>query len=168
MAQPLGLSKDGYEVQFATNHLGHATLIKQLLPIMLTTAEQPEADVRTIFLSSVGWRFRPNGGIQFLGLNTMQDFGILGSWRRYGQSKLTNIVYTTELAHRYPNITTVSVHPGVVKPDLVGNLGLVMQSFRIRRKFRRRAKPIMGSYGIKEGNYREWCRLHASRDSEQF
>ncbi len=129
MAQPLGLSKDGYEVQFATNHLGHATLIKQLLPIMLTTAEQPEADVRTIFLSSVGWRFRPNGGIQFLGLNTMQDFGILGPWRRYGQSKLANIVYATELAHQYPNIMTVSVHPGVVKPDLVGNLGLVDKAF---------------------------------------
>ncbi len=59
----------------------------------------------------------------------MQDFGILGPWRQYGQSKLANIVYATELAHRYPNIMTASVHPGVVKPDLVGTLGLVDKAF---------------------------------------
>ncbi len=96
---------------------------------MLKTAEPPEADVRIIFVSSVGWRFRPSGGIQFLGHKTMQDFGILGPWRRYGQSQLANNVYATESAHRYPNITTVSVHPGIVKTDPVGSLGLVDKAF---------------------------------------
>ena len=39
------------------------------------------------------------------------------------QSKLANIVYAAELARRYPSITSVSVHPGVVKTDLVNRLG---------------------------------------------
>lgn len=38
------------------------------------------------------------------------------------QSKLANIVYAAELARRYPNITSVSVHPGVVETPLVTNL----------------------------------------------
>ncbi len=123
MAQPLELSKDGYEVQFATNHLGHAMLIKQLLPIMVKTAEQAESDVRIVFVSSVAWRVHPSGGVQFSGLKTTQDFGVFGPWKRYGQSKLANVVYAAELARRYPSITSVSLHPGVVKTDLVGNLG---------------------------------------------
>lgn len=53
MTQPPELSKDGYEVQFATNHLDYATLIKQLLPKMLKTAEQFGADVRIVFVSFV-------------------------------------------------------------------------------------------------------------------
>ena len=125
MAQPPELSKDGYEIQFATNHLGHAMLVKQLLPTMLKTAEQPGADSRIIFISSVGWRVHPSAGIQFSRLKTTQDFSALGPWRRYGQSKLANIVYAAELARRYPSITTVSLHPGAVKTDLVGNLGFL-------------------------------------------
>lgn len=124
MAQPLELSKDGYEIQFATNHLGHALLIKKLLPTMVKTAKEPDSDVRILFLTSVAYMFHPSGGIQFSGLKTKQDFGIGGTWRRYGQSKLANIVYPAELARRHPSITSVSLHPGVVKTDLLGNLGL--------------------------------------------
>src|SRR5262249_20169093 len=48
MAVPAGTTKDGYEIQFGTNHLGHAALIKLLLPTLLSTAEQPESDVRIV------------------------------------------------------------------------------------------------------------------------
>ena len=40
----------------------------------------------------------------------------------FSQSKLANIVYTAELARRYPQILCVSVHPGVVTTDLVNSL----------------------------------------------
>ena len=123
------LSKDGYEIQWATNHLGHALLIKKLLPTMLKTAEKPGSDVRILFLSSVAWSLSPSGGIQFSRLKTTQDFIFLGPWRRYGQSKLANIVYAAELARRYPSITSVSLHPGVVKTDLVGNLSFGDKAF---------------------------------------
>lgn len=123
MALPPGLTSDGYEVQFGTNHLGHALLVKLLLPILLQTVEQvPNSDVRIVFLTSIGFRFHPSGGIVFETLRTTQDFGILGPWSRYAQSKLANIVYAAELARRYPRITTVSVHPGVAATGLVSNL----------------------------------------------
>ena len=129
MAHPPGLSKDGYEIQFATNHLGHAMLIKELLPTLLKTAEQPESDVRIVSNTSLGWRVHPKGGIQFSTLNTIQDSPLLGKWYRYGQSKLANIVYAAELARRYPSITSLSIHPGVIATELVGNLGLINRAF---------------------------------------
>lgn len=45
------------------------------------------------------------------------------------QSKLANIVYAAEFARRYPSITAVSVHPGVVATDLVNNLGVIKRGF---------------------------------------
>jgi NAD(P)-dependent dehydrogenase (short-subunit alcohol dehydrogenase family) len=70
MATPASLSKDGYEIQFATNHLGHALLIKSLLPTMLKTASQPNSDVRIINLSSVAHTTTPTSGIEFAKLKT--------------------------------------------------------------------------------------------------
>ncbi|KAL4974914.1 hypothetical protein BDW66DRAFT_152377 [Aspergillus desertorum] len=47
MATPPGLTRDGYEVQFGTNHLGHALLIRKLPPVLKSTAAlQPGADAR--------------------------------------------------------------------------------------------------------------------------
>lgn len=45
-----------------------------------------------------------------------------GTWIRYGQSKLANILYAKSLAKEYPQITSVAVHPGVISTGLVGNL----------------------------------------------
>lgn len=124
MALPPQTSTDGYEIQFATNHLAHALLIRLLLPTMLRTADLPGADVRIITVTSVGWRLYPKGGIVFKTLNSKQDFGVMGPWRRYGQSKLANILYAAELARHHPKLTSISVHPGVVATDLVNTLGV--------------------------------------------
>ena len=123
MATPPGLTTDGYEVQFGTNHLGHALLLKLLLPTLLRTAEEPESDVRIVCLASLGAFLHPKGGIAFKDLRTTQDYGKIAAWERYGQSKLANILYAAELARQYPTITSLSIHPGVVGTDLVGNLG---------------------------------------------
>ncbi|KAK9481961.1 hypothetical protein V1527DRAFT_477938 [Lipomyces starkeyi] len=122
MAAPPGLTSDGYEIQFGTNHLGHALLIKKLLPLLLHTAEVPSGDVRIIVLSSLGFFLHPRSGIVFDSLKTIQDFGFFWAWRRYGQSKLANILYARELASRYPSLTSVSIHPGVVATGLIDNL----------------------------------------------
>lgn len=119
MARPPSTSKDGYEIQFAINHLGHALITKKLLPTILRTAELPGADVRIVSLSSVAWRGHPAGGIVFKTLKSGQDFGFIGPWKRYGQSKLANILYPAELARRYPQVTAVSIHPGIVETDLI-------------------------------------------------
>lgn len=120
MAHPAALSKDGYEIQFATNHLGHAMLTRCLLPTLLRTAEAPNSDVRIINLTSLGYAFHPSSGISFKELNSGSPMKrmLLGGWVRYGHSKLANILYAAELARRHPQITSVSVHPGVVMTDL--------------------------------------------------
>jgi retinol dehydrogenase-12 len=118
---PLGLSEDGYEIHFGVNYLGHALLIKLLLPLLLKTTEiQP--DVRVILLASSGYRFHDPRGIIFKDLKTTQQnltrLGMFGGMLRYFQSKLAIILYTVELARRYPMIKVVAVHPGIVDSPL--------------------------------------------------
>ncbi|KAJ5608048.1 hypothetical protein N7537_004667 [Penicillium hordei] len=119
MAQPPGQTVDGYELQFGTNHLGHALLIKKLLPLL-----EASTDPRIVLLTSQGKGLHPPGGIVFDKLKTTQDIAFGGPWVRYGQSKLANLIYARELAKRFPAITSVSVHPGVVETGLVSNLGI--------------------------------------------
>jgi NAD(P)-dependent dehydrogenase (short-subunit alcohol dehydrogenase family) len=123
MAQPPILSTDAFEIQFAVNHLAHAMTIQTLLPTLLATASQPDSDVRVITLSSQGYRFHPRPGILFTELSSHSPISrwFLGPRIRYGQSKLANILYAAELARRYPQLTSVSVHPGVVMTYLITN-----------------------------------------------
>jgi NAD(P)-dependent dehydrogenase (short-subunit alcohol dehydrogenase family) len=120
MAVPADLTKDGYEIQFGTNHLGHALLMKHLLPMMLYTSDT-YGDARIVSLTSIGMRL--SSGIMFESLQTKQD-SVFGRWYRYFQSKLANVLYGAEIARRFPTISFAVVHPGVIKTDLVTNLGL--------------------------------------------
>jgi NAD(P)-dependent dehydrogenase (short-subunit alcohol dehydrogenase family) len=116
MAVPPGLTEEGLEVQFGTNYFGHAILLRLLLPTILnTSAESTGADVRLVVLSSFGHTMHPPGGIQFENLKAA-DCGT--PWQRYGQSKLADILLAKSMAKRYPRITSVSVHPGLVKTSL--------------------------------------------------
>ncbi|KAK7423808.1 hypothetical protein QQZ08_008851 [Neonectria magnoliae] len=123
MGVDAGLTADGFEVQFGTNHLGNATLLLRLLPVMRRTAAQPGADVRYVALTSLGYRGHPGEGIRFGTLRTPQADMPLGTWGRYGQSKLASVVFARELARREPGIAGVVVHPGVVRTELVTELG---------------------------------------------
>ncbi|KAK4234215.1 short-chain dehydrogenase TIC 32, chloroplastic [Achaetomium macrosporum] len=124
MAVPAGVSKDGYEIHFATNHLGHALLIYKLLPLLSRTADLEGSDVRIILVTSTAWRGTPPGGIVFDKVKTNQEMAVLGRWLRYGQSKLANMIFARELAARYPKILSFSITPGVVSTGLVTDLGL--------------------------------------------
>ncbi|KAK3348855.1 hypothetical protein B0T25DRAFT_546660 [Lasiosphaeria hispida] len=115
MATPAGLTKEGYEIQFGTNHVGHALLTKLLLPLLQKTLPV-NPDVRIIVISSVGHQLCPTGGILFDTLKTTQEQ--VNSLTRYGQSKLANLLFAAELARRYPQIKSVSVHPGPVNTNL--------------------------------------------------
>jgi NAD(P)-dependent dehydrogenase (short-subunit alcohol dehydrogenase family) len=123
VAKPPGLSKDGWEIQFAVNHLAHAMIVKMVLPALQAAAVKPDSDVRVVMVSSLGFRFASGSGIKFATLNTVQD-GLMGPWVRYGQSKLGNVLLAREIARRYPNITAVSVQPGVTQTELVSSTRL--------------------------------------------
>ncbi|KAF2024805.1 NAD(P)-binding protein [Setomelanomma holmii] len=126
IAKPPIVSVDGYEIQFATNHLGHAMLTKHLLPYLLKAAEEPNSDVRVIANTSDGYEGHRmiKGGIAFDVLEKRSGMNrwFLGPWQRYGQSKLANILYAAELARRHPNITSVVIHPGVVRTPMYDDL----------------------------------------------
>lgn len=69
MNRPPATSKDGYENQFATSHLGHALFIRNLLPLNEKTASEG-GNGRTVILSSTAWGLHPSGGTQFDRLRT--------------------------------------------------------------------------------------------------
>ncbi|KAH7016587.1 hypothetical protein B0J12DRAFT_611131 [Macrophomina phaseolina] len=115
-ATPPGLTEDGYELQFGTNHMGPALLTKLLMPLLLKTAALPQNDVRIVNISSTLYKTAPKAGL-LLSQNktTLSDQPIAA---RYGQSKLANIYFTKMLAEHYPSITSVALHPGEVKTGI--------------------------------------------------
>ncbi len=113
MALPPGLTDDGYELQFGTNHLGHALLIKKILPVLEHTAKVNQGtSPRIIIFSSKAYEYASE--ILLEQIRTGQDSWFLGRQKRYQQSKLANVLYAHELARHYPDVTTVSLHPGSV------------------------------------------------------
>ncbi|CAD6569277.1 MAG: hypothetical protein ASARMPRED_002704, partial [Alectoria sarmentosa] len=124
MATPPALTKDGFEMQFGVNYIAHALFVKLFLPMLLETAELPEADVRIVILTSLGYRLAPKAGIDFKNVKTKQDTGPGAPWTRYGQSKTAGLLMAVELARRYPQITSTAIHPGVINTGLVSGLPL--------------------------------------------
>ncbi|PKS05178.1 hypothetical protein jhhlp_008546 [Lomentospora prolificans] len=117
MAAPPGLTRDGYEMQFGTNHMGHAFFAKLLLPTLVQTAAVPGSDVRVVSLSSDGHAMLSKGGFDFNSLKT--DAEAMGAYNRYFQSKLANVLWARQLAKEYPQLTVAAVHPGLVNTNLL-------------------------------------------------
>lgn len=114
MAVPPGKTASGQDIQLGTNHVGHFLLTKLLLPTLTRTAERYNPDVRVLSVSSEAWNMAPN-------LDTIlstERLTATGPWTRYGASKAANIMFASELARRYPTLTSVSLHPGIIKTDL--------------------------------------------------
>lgn len=126
MCVPKATTKDGYEIHFAVNHLAHALLMKTLLPTLQRTAKSG-SDVRVVLVSSLAFQF--GLGIDFAGLRSERSLWVLGGWRRYGESKLANLLYAQQFAAHYPEITTVSIHPGIIKTGLWSDLSLFNSAF---------------------------------------
>ncbi|MBU6244584.1 MAG: SDR family NAD(P)-dependent oxidoreductase [Actinomycetales bacterium] len=112
MAVPRRLTADGYETQFATNHLGHFALTGLLLPAL---AARP--NTRVVTVSSQAHRF---GRMQFDDLMGERRYN---AWRAYGQSKLANLLFTSELQRRLDlaglSITACAAHPGFAATNLI-------------------------------------------------
>lgn len=118
MALPPGTTKEGYEIQLGTNYVGHALLTKLLMPTLLHTAKEPAADVRIINMSSESNVFASRPDVLF----DKSKLDAQTAMTRYGYSKLASILFTQELAKRYPTITSVAVHPGLIVTGLWDSL----------------------------------------------
>ena len=115
MCVPPTTTEEGFEIQFGVNHMGHALLTRLLLPA-LKNAIGVGQDARVVTLASSSEAQSPAEGLRLdVVRSAMANFD---NWHRYGQSKLANVLYTRALAERYPDVTFVSLHPGVVKTGL--------------------------------------------------
>lgn len=113
MGCPPKQTKDGYEIQMGTNHVGHALLLKLLTPLLLKTATSHP--VRIVSLASSAWKYAGPEKIQFETLKSLEGVSPV---KRYIQSKTANMLYPQEFAKRYPQLTIVSVDPGEVATQL--------------------------------------------------
>jgi NAD(P)-dependent dehydrogenase (short-subunit alcohol dehydrogenase family) len=111
MAAPRRLTKDGFESQFGTNHLGHFALTGLLLPNLLK-APAP----RVVTVSSTMHR---GGTMNFDDLHGERKYG---RWRAYSQSKLANLMFCFELQRRATEagsaLLSVAAHPGYAATNL--------------------------------------------------
>jgi NAD(P)-dependent dehydrogenase (short-subunit alcohol dehydrogenase family) len=111
MAPPRRTTKDGFESQFGTNHLGHFALTGQLLPRLLA-APAP----RVVTLSSGAHRI---GRINFSNLQGERRYV---AWLAYGQSKLANLMFALELQRRATaagtDLKSMAAHPGYAATNL--------------------------------------------------
>jgi len=109
MMLPEGRTRDGFETQFGTNHLGHFALTNLLLPHITD---------RVVTVSSGAHRMG-DGYIHFENLNLD---GIYGPQRAYSQSKLANLLFTLELQRRLAEsgsrVRALAAHPGWAATNL--------------------------------------------------
>ena len=112
MVPPLGRTKQGFELQLGTNHLGHFALAGRLLPLVLRTAgarvvvvSSAAQNIGRIDRDDLNWEHRP-----------------YRAWAAYGQSKLANQLFALELHRRLSaagsGVRVTSAHPGFTATDL--------------------------------------------------
>jgi NAD(P)-dependent dehydrogenase (short-subunit alcohol dehydrogenase family) len=111
MAPPRRQSADGFELQLATNHLGHFALTGLLLERM-----QGREDARVVTVSSTAHKM---GRIDFDDLQRERRYF---RWTAYGQSKLANLLFARELDRRLraagSTVRSVAAHPGYAATNL--------------------------------------------------
>jgi NAD(P)-dependent dehydrogenase (short-subunit alcohol dehydrogenase family) len=119
MVPPFSHTKQGFELQFGTNHLGHFALTARLFPLLDRTPGS-----RIVVVSSTAQNF---GKIAFDDLSWKTRS--YSAFRAYGQSKLANIMFTLELARRLKSagshVLVTAAHPGYTATDLQRESGFV-------------------------------------------
>lgn len=115
MTTPKDTTKDGFELQFGTNHLGHFALTGLLLDALLDVD-----GARIVTVSSNGHKM--GGAIHWDDLQWERSYSRMGA---YTQSKLANLLFTYELQRRLaPRGKTIAVaaHPGTATTELARSL----------------------------------------------
>jgi NAD(P)-dependent dehydrogenase (short-subunit alcohol dehydrogenase family) len=120
MMPPFGLTKDGFELQFGTNHLGHFALTGLLLNNLLTVPGS-----RVVTVSSNGHR---QGRMNFADLQSTRHYQRMAA---YGRSKLANLMFTYELQRRLSaagaKTLALAAHPGTARTELTRHMPRMAQ-----------------------------------------
>lgn len=118
MAPPQGVTPQGFEWQFGTNHLGHFTLTNLLLP---------QITDRLVTLSSTAHE---------IGKINLEDLSFenrrYSRWPAYGQSKLANLMFAYELQRKLDavgsDLKSHACHPGYASTNLQSHTGSALQN----------------------------------------
>jgi NAD(P)-dependent dehydrogenase (short-subunit alcohol dehydrogenase family) len=118
MAVPEGRTKDGFETQIGTNHLGHFALTGLLLSHVTDRVVQIASGahrIGKIDLEDLNWERRS-----------------YKRWPAYGQSKLANLLFMFELQRRLAEagspVRAVAAHPGYASTELQSRTGNALQN----------------------------------------
>ncbi|MEU9380048.1 oxidoreductase [Streptomyces sp. NPDC048279] len=141
MMLPEQSTKDGFEMQFGTNHLGHFALTNLLLPYLTD---------RVVTLSS-GLHRGGEGVIHFADVNLR---GAYNPSRAYAQSKLANLLFTLELQRRLAEagspVRALAAHPGYAATNLqshtanpLARLGMRLGNLLVAQDDRAGALPTL-------------------------
>jgi NAD(P)-dependent dehydrogenase (short-subunit alcohol dehydrogenase family) len=122
MGTPNWATKDGFDLQFGINYLGHFALTGLLLDRVLAAP-----DSRIVTVSSAAHRLKAR--IQFDNLQGERSYNSLGA---YALSKLANLLFAYELQRRLADSSTtisVAAHPGGSKTELARNSSAPVRAF---------------------------------------
>ncbi|MFF1318655.1 oxidoreductase [Streptomyces chartreusis] len=121
---PEARTKDGFEMQFGTNHLGHFALTNLLLPHITD---------RVVTLSSTGHKAPGNPRIRFDNLDLAGEYQPMAA---YSQSKLANLLFTLELQRRLAAagspVRALAAHPGWAATNLQSNDASLLRGLALR------------------------------------
>lgn len=117
MATPELRTAGGWELQFATNHLGHFALTLGLQPALAAAGKADRA--RVVVVSSVG---HLNGPVLFDDVNFERH--PYDPWAAYSQSKTANVLFAVEAAKRWAadGVTVNALTPGRIRTNLMRHL----------------------------------------------
>lgn len=143
-------TKDGFELQFGTNHLGHFALTALLLDILKNTPES-----RVVTQSSIAHTMI--GNVHLQDLNWEKSYS---RTQAYSQSKLANLLFTYELDRRLKkhgwNVHALAAHPGVTNTNLFKTSGFNALAKLITQPVELGALPILRAAtepGLKGAEY---------------
>lgn len=112
MAPPFGKTRDGFETQFGTNHLGHFVFVNRIAGLL-------KAGSRVVSLASAGHRFS-DVDLEDPNFETTEytPFGA------YGRSKTANVLFAVEFdrRHKARGVRATAVHPGGIQTELSRHL----------------------------------------------
>jgi NAD(P)-dependent dehydrogenase (short-subunit alcohol dehydrogenase family) len=109
LAGTRGLTQDGFELAFGTTHLGHFAFTTRVLPLLA-----PRRGARVVNVASASHYHAKPIDWDALRRPTESVTGMA----EYAVSKLANVLFTKELARRYPRLGAHALHPGTIASDI--------------------------------------------------
>jgi len=153
MNVPERRTADGFELQFGTNHLGHFALTGLLLPGLLSRADAgTDTGTGTDTVAEAGRKARVVTLSSALHRRGRMDFDdLMGEqkykpWAAYGQSKLANLLFTSELQRRADAagapLLALAAHPGYARTNLQ-SVGASMRGSGFERRLTELANRVL-------------------------